>query len=61
LLEQVRELLAPAGRMFVVEPGGHVRPAQFDAMMACCEQHGLRVIERPKLSGKRLAALLARG
>ena len=46
--------------MLVVEPGGHVKPSQFEAMMSCCEAQGLRVIERPKLSGKRLAALLAK-
>jgi ubiquinone/menaquinone biosynthesis C-methylase UbiE len=57
-IEQITPLLAPEGRMFVVEPAGHVKPAQFEAMMSCCEAHGLRVIERPKLSGKRLAALL---
>jgi hypothetical protein len=57
-LDQVHALLVPGGQMLVVEPGGHVKPEQFDAMMACCEDHGLRVIDREL--GKRPSALLRR-
>jgi SAM-dependent methyltransferase len=57
---QVRELLASGGLVFVVEPRSHVRPGQFEAMMACGRRNGLRVLERPDLGGKRLAAVLAR-
>lgn len=58
-LDQVHALLAPGGRMLVVEPRGHVQPAQFEAMLACCEDHGLRVIDKPD-KGKRPTALLSK-
>jgi cyclopropane fatty-acyl-phospholipid synthase-like methyltransferase len=59
-LDQIRALLRPDGRMFVVEPDGHVSPEQFDAMMACAEERGLMVIERPDVGRRRLATLLGR-
>ena len=57
-LQQARRLLAPAGRMLVVEPGGHVKPAQFEAMLAVCAEQGFVELERPSLAGKRLAVVL---
>jgi hypothetical protein len=37
-----------------------VSPEQFDAMMACAEERGLMVIERPDVGRRRLATLLGR-
>jgi cyclopropane fatty-acyl-phospholipid synthase-like methyltransferase len=59
-LAQVKRLLAPAGRLLVVEPRGHVAPHHFAAEIACCRQSGFRELERPALGRKRMAALLAR-
>jgi len=58
-LAQVAALLKPTGRMLVVEPRGHVEPAQFAAELVCCTRAGFRELERPALGRKRLAALLA--
>jgi hypothetical protein len=58
-LAQVAVLLAPEGRMLVVEPGSHIAPAQFAAEIACCRRAGFYELDAPALGPKRRAALLA--
>ena len=59
-LVQCRALLKPdEGRMLVVEPRGHVEPAQFDAMMALCRRAGFVKVDTPEVGRKRLSALLS--
>jgi len=60
-LGQVARLLKPGGRMLVVEPRGHVRPAHFDAEMEVCRLAGFSQLERPEFGGRNMAALLALG
>ena len=59
-LAQVATLLKPAGRLLVVEPRGHVRPEQFEAMMIRCRQAGFRLQETPQVGSKRFGALLVK-
>jgi 2-polyprenyl-3-methyl-5-hydroxy-6-metoxy-1,4-benzoquinol methylase len=58
-VDQIHALLRPQGRMLVVESSGHVAAKPFEAMLARCEDRGLRVVDRPRVRGRR-AALLAR-
>ncbi len=39
---EVRRALAPGGRVLLVEPRGHVTPAEFEASLAVAERAGLR-------------------
>jgi len=55
----VATLLKPTGRLLVVEPRGHVKPAEFQAMMEECRQAGFQQLEAPEIGNKQLAALHA--
>jgi SAM-dependent methyltransferase len=58
-LAQAAALLKPSGRLLVVEPKGHVRPASFQAELECCKLAGFGVLETPEMGKRRMAALLA--
>jgi len=60
-LEQAAALLVPGGRMLVVEPRGHVTPANFAAELELCRRAGFRELDPPTYAAKRPAALLAIG
>ncbi len=58
-LEQAASLLEPSGRMLVVEPRGHVAPAEFAAQLEICRRAGFVEVDPPPRAGKCPAALLA--
>lgn len=58
-LGQARELLAPGGRVWVVEPRGHVTEESFRAELAVCLACGFREV-RPASFGKHMTVLLER-
>jgi len=58
-LDQATVLLKPSGRMLVVEPKGHVKPASFQAELQCCKLAGFGVLDTPEMGKRRMAALLA--
>jgi SAM-dependent methyltransferase len=51
--------LKPAGTLLLVEPSGHVAPAQFEAELKAASAAGLAVTSRPSIRRSR-AALLAK-
>ena len=58
-LGQVAALLKPEGRLWVVEPPGHVEPEHFAAEIECCRLAGFTEVEHTPLGGGRMTALLA--
>ncbi len=58
-LAQAAALLKPSGRLLVVEPKGHVKPASFQAELELCKLVGFNVLEMPEMGRGRMAALLA--
>ncbi len=46
---ELRDALAPGGKILVVEPRGHVAPASFEASMAAAARAGLRRAPGPKV------------
>jgi SAM-dependent methyltransferase len=58
-LGQVATLLKPDGRLWVVEPPGHVTPEHFAAEMECCRLAGFKELDHRPLGGGRMTALLA--
>jgi ubiquinone/menaquinone biosynthesis C-methylase UbiE len=56
---EAAQSLKPGGRILVVEPGGHVKPAQFEEEMRTAARAGLRLVEHPAV-GKNHAAVLER-
>ena len=46
---EVRATLAPGGRIVVVEPAGHVKPAAFEEEMAAAARAGLRRAPGPRV------------
>jgi ubiquinone/menaquinone biosynthesis C-methylase UbiE len=59
LCREIAGLLAPGGRLLVVEPRFHVGEPMFEQEMGAAARAGLRVLERPAIRLSR-AALLAR-
>jgi len=57
-LEHVKKLLKPDGRLFVIEPNGHVTAEGFAAELECCRLAGFEEMERPPLGRKHLIALM---
>jgi len=58
-LEQIAALLAPGGRLLVVEPRGHVEPERLAAQVALCRSLGFAELAAPKVGRGRMAALFA--
>jgi ubiquinone/menaquinone biosynthesis C-methylase UbiE len=58
-LSQVKALLKPSGRLLIVEPKGHVVPADFAAELKACLGAGFREVEPGSIRGRRMTAVLA--
>jgi SAM-dependent methyltransferase len=58
-LGQAAALLKSSGHLLVVEPKGHVSPAEFQAELECCKLAGFEVLEIPDISRRCMTALLA--
>ena len=58
-LMQAAALLKSSGHLLVVEPKGHVSPAEFQAELECCKLAGFEVLETPDISRRSMTALLA--
>jgi ubiquinone/menaquinone biosynthesis C-methylase UbiE len=56
---QIAGVLAPGGRLLVVEPAFHVGQGDFDAELAAAARAGLKLIEQPRIRISR-AALFGR-
>ena len=48
--EELKSLLNPGGRIWIIEPKIHVTGAEFEKMIAKLEDAGLEIIERPKVT-----------
>ncbi|MCL2781414.1 MAG: class I SAM-dependent methyltransferase [Actinomycetia bacterium] len=55
LVRQVRQALAPAGRLLFAEPIGHVGPAAFRRSRSMIEEVGFRAISSPRIAVCRAA------
>lgn len=53
MLGQVCRALKPGGRLFMVEPRGHVRAAAFDRALQIARNAGLTEVRRPRVSFSR--------
>ncbi|HZD44376.1 MAG TPA: class I SAM-dependent methyltransferase, partial [Methanomicrobiales archaeon] len=49
LLREISALLAPGGRLLLVEPKGEVPPAAFERTVQTSRAAGLRVVRRPRV------------
>lgn len=58
-LAQVAVLLKPTGRLWIVEPPGHVKPDHFAAEKRACEAAGFRELTTNIAMGKKLVTLFA--
>jgi ubiquinone/menaquinone biosynthesis C-methylase UbiE len=58
LFEEILSLLAPGGKLLVVEPKMHVKQAVFQSMVTTAVEAGMQVVEFPSGKGGR-AVLLA--
>ena len=58
-LAQTAALLKPSGRLLIVEPKGHIKPAEFQTQLQSCRQVGFNVVETPELGKRSMAALLS--
>lgn len=47
--DEVKSLLKPGGKIFIVEPPIHVRRSAFKKMIALAENTGFSIVERPKV------------
>ena len=54
---EASEALKPGAKLLLVEPAGHVKPADFEAELTVAAQAGLQSISRPTIR-RSLAALL---
>lgn len=53
MLGQVCRALKPGGRLFMVEPRGHVKAAAFDRALQIARNAGLTEVRRPRVSFSR--------
>jgi SAM-dependent methyltransferase len=56
---EMRSILAPGGRLLVVEPKMHVKQAAFEAMVESAVSAGLKVVDYPTGKGGRSVLLAA--
>jgi ubiquinone/menaquinone biosynthesis C-methylase UbiE len=57
LLFEISRLLKPSGKLFVMEPQGHVSAADFQITLALASEAGLKLIGEPKIRRSRSALL----
>jgi ubiquinone/menaquinone biosynthesis C-methylase UbiE len=58
MFEELRTILNPGGRIFIIEPKFHVSKISFTKMIGFTETAGFETIERPKVAFSRTALLL---
>jgi ubiquinone/menaquinone biosynthesis C-methylase UbiE len=61
LFEEMRSVLNPGGRIWIIEPKIHVTEKSFKKMIGLLELAGLEIIERPKVCLSRTVLVSARG
>jgi ubiquinone/menaquinone biosynthesis C-methylase UbiE len=59
MFEELKSLLNPGGRIWIIEPKIHVTEISFNEMITRIEAAGLEIIERPKVSISRSVLLKA--
>jgi ubiquinone/menaquinone biosynthesis C-methylase UbiE len=59
MFEELKSLLNPEGRIWIIEPKIHVTKKSFTKMIIKLESAGLKIIERPKISISRSVLLSA--
>jgi ubiquinone/menaquinone biosynthesis C-methylase UbiE len=57
MFEELKSLLNPGGRIWIIEPKIHVTKKSFNMMVIKLESTGLKIIERPKVSLSRSVLL----
>jgi len=57
LFLELKSVLKPNGRIWIIEPKIHVKESSFRKMISLCESAGFEVIERPKVSLSRTVML----
>ena len=57
LLTQIRDVLAPGGRLLIAEPRGHVSQEALEETVAAAERAGLSVVDRPAIKRSRAVLL----
>ena len=57
MFEELKSLLNPHGRIWIIEPKIHVTEKSFDKMITKLESAGLKIIEKPKVSLSRSVLL----
>ena len=61
LFAELRQVLAAEGKALVVEPPDHVSEGEFAAAIGAASRHGLVVVDRPEIRGRKgRTALLGR-
>jgi ubiquinone/menaquinone biosynthesis C-methylase UbiE len=50
LFKEFKSILKPEGTIYISEPAFHVSPEEFEITTKSLENHGFRVIKRPKLA-----------
>ncbi len=61
LFEEIKSVLNPGGRIWIIEPKFHVSEKSFNKMTDLLEPAGLEIIERPKVCLSRTVLLSAQG
>ncbi len=56
-LKQIREILRPNGKLFIAEPRFHVSQSNFDRILDCAVEAGLKMEGEPKARFSRTALL----
>lgn len=57
LLEELKSILKPNGKIYIIEPKFHVSKKSFEAMIERIESLGFEIIERPKVFFSRAVLL----
>ena len=60
LFEELKSVLNPGGRIWIIEPKFHVAEKSFEKMITRIESAGLNIIEKPKISLSRTVLIAAR-
>jgi tRNA A58 N-methylase Trm61 len=60
MLEELKSLLNPGGRIWVIEPKIHVTGKAFESMVGRIEAAGLEIVDRPEVAISRSVLLVVR-
>jgi ubiquinone/menaquinone biosynthesis C-methylase UbiE len=60
MFEELKSILKPGGRIWIIEPRIHVSERSFKNMITIMESTGLEIIDRPKVSLSRTVLLSAK-